>query len=403
MKVILRAIALSVLAACAEREAPAPAPEEGPQKMVSDAADRANLLNIGYGAGVISRTGELSLDHSAIRAIDGDPISIWTSPPGTHSQTLTFVLPHPARLEGLGARVGISAQVATSEVTFETSVDGTKFVPAGTHRFERKPEDQLFNIPPVAAQYVRVTTKPETAPFNALASVHARGTFTGTSKLQPVAGCWLLNGTAAGFVERGGRIAGAVGTSEPIHLEGWQEEMTYRFAWSRGQGWGYALISISPDGQRLTGIRWFEIPISFNFGDGWFGERQQCTPVVAAGTKIFRPWLRQAGRYPLFTLSENGEGGGLDTIVEVLRLLGNQRMTLRSREMREATPELNLQRSQKRLDAVRAALARRGIDAGRIDFVAVGSGDPDPNVTQPLRLLYSTVSIEIPQSARSAF
>ena len=64
--------------------------------------DGDNLLNLAYGAALVSRTGELNLESSAVNAIDGFSFSSWSSSPGAPEQTLVFALGGPSRIEQLG-------------------------------------------------------------------------------------------------------------------------------------------------------------------------------------------------------------------------------------------------------------------------------------------------------------
>ena len=406
MKKPARAAALLLLVACGEKEQPAQPPRGAPVAVVvADVAERTNLFNIAHGATVISRTAELTLDHSAIRAIDGDPESPWTSPSADPVQTLIFALPAPARIDRLGARIPPFGQMSTRQIKFETSTDGRSFTTVATHSFQRKLEEQFFSIPPTVAQYVRVTTLVGGTAHAAISSLHARGSFTSTPVLQPVTGCWSVNGFPAAFAEQNGRLSGSVGATNPIQLDGGREGLAYRFTWARGSEWGHALATVSPDGSKLTGIQWHEEGIAYNFGASWFGDRQLCLrPAGSPNSVVMKTWLRRAGRYPLYAFDDMNGAAGVEIIAEVLRGLRNQRMKIVAHEFREATPEQNRRRAAARLDVVRDTLVRGGLDVSRIDFEALGTDRPHADViTQSMRLLYSVLEIEIPQAARSNF
>lgn len=405
MKKVSTLAALLFTVSCTE-PTPAPPPPGAPVHVVlSDAAERTNLFNIAHGASVISRTAELTLDHSAILVIDGDPATLWTSPEKDQIQTLTFALPAPAKIVKLGARLTRLAHIWTPQIRFETSADGRNFSTAAIHTFERKDDDQLFDIPPTVAQVVRLTTLQGGTVFSAISSLHARGEFTSRPSLQPLAGCWTVNGLPAAFAEQDGHVWGTIGTTDPIRIEGGREGLVYRFAWSREPAWGIAMVTISPDGQNLTGIKWFELASAHAIGDSWFGDRTPCSaPRVPMPDGVARNWLRQSGRYPLYAIDEEKSERAVATISAVLRALRGQRMKLIAREFREATPELNRKRAGERMDRLRAILTGSGIDAATIDFEVLGADRPAMNmITESMRVMNSAIEIEIPEPARSSF
>ena len=64
--------AAALLAGCV-RKGPA-APAEAPlEKVADDSAERSSLLELAHGATVTARTGEVMLELSPLRAIDGEP------------------------------------------------------------------------------------------------------------------------------------------------------------------------------------------------------------------------------------------------------------------------------------------------------------------------------------------
>jgi hypothetical protein len=82
-----------VLALLSCKRAPEPAPPAKPAPArISQQEDHSiaetvldidsdNLLNMGYGAALVSRTGEQNLENAAVQAIDGFEYTSWTSPP----------------------------------------------------------------------------------------------------------------------------------------------------------------------------------------------------------------------------------------------------------------------------------------------------------------------------------
>jgi hypothetical protein len=379
------------MAAC--REEPAPQPPPRPPIQRDSPEERVNLLNIGVGASVVSRTAELSLDNSAIRAIDGDVTTPWNSPPDDPQQTLVFGLPAPASIEQFGIRTQPGV-FAVREALIETSMDGKQFNALKMQRFEPSLELQLVPLQPaVTARYIRMTITPtEGLRFATLTSVHARGRFLETPSVPDLAGCWTVNEQPGALTATGGTVERHVG--EPIVLDGGRDGAVYRFAWAQGPQWGHALVTLSPDGRKLSAIKWHEEPIGYNYGESWFGERcgapptrRPAAPKSAAESAALHTFLRRSGRYPLY---------GPDPVPTVAAVLQKvDRIRLVSRDFRG-------QNAQGRLDALRTALQNGGIDISRIDF-AVANEPHQPIENESMRALYSVVEIEIPAAARSAF
>lgn len=401
------------MVALACREQTTPPPPAAPQAAFAEPEEGANLLNIAFGGSVVSRTAELTLDHSAARAIDGDPASGWASPPDDTRQTIVFALAAPARIEKVGVLPYVAPQTTAKTVTFEASADGRSFVTVAAASPQPKPELQLVDIEPVTARYVRVTAGKTDSLYSGFAAVQVRGAFLEEPSVAPLAACWSINGFPASIDSRDGRLAGVLrSSSTPISFEGSAEGAVYRMTWSRGPEAGVALVTLSPDGRNLTGAKWYEEPIPVFYGDSWFGERAACgekgrfvSPMPA--------WIRQRGHYPLYTLQFDRDdhltGGvasdaAVTAIAEAVRRAEKHRVRLASREFREKSPDANLRRSQRRLESLRAALAKQGVEVANIDFQASGSERPYAAIaTESMRVLYSAIDIEVPEAARSLF
>lgn len=371
---------VTALLACREAEKPATPPAPPPRP--PDVSEKGNLLNMAFGASVVSRTAEQSLDNSAVRAIDGDPDSTWTSPPADNNQTIVFALPAPARIEQVGAQTPSRKSFAVTKMRFEASSDGKTFTTIAEPQLASSEEPQLFPITPVTASYLRVTTTEAPGLFAMLQSVHARGTYASQPAAQPIAGCWKINGKRAEFIEENGRIRGVIGDENPIVLQGGVDGALYRLIWTRGPEWGFAAITISPDGKHLTGIKWHEEPLGWTFGESWFGERcsgrQAPSPLVP---DISNEFMQRARRLPMY-------GGDADLDV-VMRLLSEgKRVKLVARDYRGVPQE-------PKLNALRDALQKRGADLSRVDFVALGDKKPRyPTENELMRSLYGVVEIE---------
>jgi hypothetical protein len=376
-------LVLLLIAACRDRPAePAHEPPQPPY----DAAEQGNLLNIALGASVVSRTAEATLDAAATRAIDGDPTSTWQSPPSDPNQTIVFSFAAPTRIEQIGAHTPPTQWVHVKRLRVETSLDGANFTPLAEPEFTMKDEVQLFPVTPTVASYVRVTTVETTGDFAVLYSVHARGSAGKVERIPPIAGCWSINGEEAWFEEKDGAIRGRIGR---IALEGDLEGPLYRFIWVDEPYWGYAALTMAPDGKHLSGIKWHEQPVNFGYGTSWFGERRSgCSgaPPLFEGVDKPSPSKRffvRGKRYPLFSERLAAE--------LAMELLGEgKRIRLVSREYRAGR-----EAAQERVDAFRELLRTRGADLSRVDVTVAGADKPrHPIETEVMRSLYGVVEIE---------
>jgi hypothetical protein len=404
-------VVLLLLIACRE-EAPAPAPEARPAVPSPIEEERGNLLNIGYGAAVVSRTGELTLDHSALRAIDGDPASHWSSPPSDPQQTLLFSLAAPARVDQIGLQIPQRPTITTRALRVETSADGVNFVPV--KNVQPTPTDQIqwFGASVPSVRYLKVSVIEGGSTYASLQSIHVKGEWLQPPAVAPIEDCWSVNEMKGSFAERDGRVAGWL-DSEPdkTQLDGGRLGAVYRFAWARGPQWGVALVTLSPDGTRLSGLKWHEVVGSVSFGGSWFGERRTCRASGMQPDLVVDTFLRQAGWYPLFSLhfddrdvlSEARSEGGLRIIENILMGLPSQRCRIIAREHHEDTPEANRRRAETRLRTLRDVLTKRGLDLTRVEFAPVGADEPPDVMPEAMRLLKGVVVIQIAGDGRSTF
>ena len=411
MRLLRFTVVLLFLLACRE-EAPAPAGQPEPVAPSPIQAERANLLNIGYGAAVVSRTAELTLDHSALRAIDGDPVSYWSSPPQDPQQTLLFSLAAPARVDQIGLHIPARTAITTRALRIETSADGVTFNPVEGIQPTLTDQIQWFDAPVSSAQYIKVSVTEGGSTFASIQSIHLKGEWLRTPAVAPIEDCWAVNEMNGSFAERDGRVAGWLDSApETTQLDGGRLGAIYRFAWARGPHWGVALVTLSPDGSRLSGLRWHEVVGSVSFGGSWFGERRPCRAAGMQPDLVVNTFLRQAGWYPLYSLhfddrdvlSEEISEGGLRIIENIVRGLTSQRCRIIAREHHEGTPEANLRRSETRLRTLRDALTKRGLDLTRVEFAPVGADEPPDVMPEAMRLLKGVVVIQIAGDGRSTF
>jgi hypothetical protein len=361
-------VALVALAACRRATPPPPPTTPHPTAAASptDDAERGSLIDIANGATVISRTGETFLGVAADAAIDGENGTFWQNPPHDLPQSIVFGLPARSRIERVGIRSS-KPEFTANHVQFESSLDGLSWHPLTTISAKVEQEAQWADVTPADAAYLRVTALDGRASNDVrLHSIMARGAELEPPRLGPIKGCWSLNGSPAVFERRGGRILGAVSLGgQPIYLDGGGNGRVYRFVWIRGNDFGLAMMTVSPDGKHLTGLVWHEEPIPLFRADTWFGEPAPCG-ALHPRDDVPQALLRRTGRYSVF--GDYFPPG--DRIV--------------AHEFREATPEKNKERARQELERL------------HVTGVAAGSEAPrQPPTTDAMRLIYSSVDVEI--------
>ena len=367
------------LLACREN-APAPAAENAPAPPVTIPAtpdnDVDNSLNLMYGATVVSRTGELHLETSAIHTNDGYVETTWTSVPGVPEETLVFSMLAPTRLQRVGVSTNRKGDDLMESVAFDTSMDGKTWTELATLKTERTDQRQFVDVKPTVAHYLRVRTiDPAGRYYVRLRGVHAIGEEVAPPRTPSFTGCWKINGELAYLVQDGARISGRIASDPPGSIEGGTDNRAGMIMWMRGPTTGYAVITRSPDGQHLSGLTSYE-EVDKNIGEGWFAERCSSELTSAAPPGALPELFARAKRLSLYGLAFDGndrliEDLSAPTLEQVTSLLAAspQRFRIVARELRYS-PEENRRRAEARLQAVRAALSKRGVDLSRIDFVS---------------------------------
>lgn len=374
-------VCLLVLPACrkAEEPPPQPAPQKQTEQDDPGSLENDNLLNIVFGAAVVDRSDELSYEASVAHALDGTRRTPWVSAPGG-KQTAILSLAAPTRITRVGASVINDRGNAPAAILFETSLDGTTWTRAVEARLKHDDRlPQLFDIAPVVARYLRVSAI-EPAYQSHILSLIANGTETAPVTQPSIEGCWEINSTVpARFVRAGARITGTIG---PMVVDGGTDGRVYRLMWLEKMMWGYAAVSISADGQHLSGVRWHEEVNPKNSGDGWIGKRVPCEQTIAINTaKVVDDIIRRATVWRLYGVRLDAQdkivaaesANALDLAARVIREHPNHRFRIVAREFRESTEEKNRARCNAKLEAIREALTARGTDLARIDFVVAGS------------------------------
>lgn len=365
-----------------------------------DDSERGNLLDIASGASVVFRTGELTLDQSAVRAIDGDPQTSWNSPPNDFRQTIVFALPAIARVDAAGIKTPRAPVFRVAAVQFDSSIDGVNFTPLLRPQLADSENVQLFPVPPRDLLYLRVTTLDAKGPYTKLDSVLLHGKYLQPIRQQPIDGCWSINGFAASFATDRGRITGTIGGDHPMSFDGGSDGLVYRFIWTSGPDYGFGAIDTAPDRKHLSGLRWYVEPIQFSSAESWFGERTKCSGPAQRPADAAIQFLRRAKRFPLYGLHFDANGAvdqsqsaaTLDMIAAMARA---KRHRLVSREFRMPDAAANKQTARRRLDSLRAVLQKRGVDPNRFDWIAIGSDAPPRAIqTEIQRVLYGVVELQ---------
>ncbi len=398
------AIALGLLAliACSREVPPASPSSPSPGEPVS-LVESESILNMARGASVVSRTGELTLEQTPARLIDGETDSTWTTPPNDVQQSATFSLPARARITAVGIATFNRRAYAVRKLRFESSLDGVTFKPLLTQVLREAEIVQLKEVPATDLQYIRLIIDESHGASGTLSTLHVRGSFLAPPSLPPIAGCWSVNGSASRIVEERGTVRGTITRDSTLRMEGGSEHLVYRFAWADGPQYGLAAVTLTPDGRHLTGMKWHERAEPFTFGQTWFGEQLPgCASPVATSDEIARLWLKRAGWYPLYGLHFDDRdqlivGTSAAALDLIARLLATSaKIQLTAHEMRGASPEANRKQCERRLTSLRDVLTRGGADMRRIGFLPAGSDN------QPLRMpselilgMYSMVDIRV--------
>jgi hypothetical protein len=362
------------------------------EKPPDDSPERANLANLAYGASIVSRTAEATLDASAAQLIDGDPASAWLSPGHDPEQSIVVALPSRSRIEQLGARRPASARAGVREVLVERSLDGVQFEPFTTLQLAASSDYQIATVPPAEAAYLRITTAQPTGSFAQLNSFVARGKAVEPLAPRTLDGCWSVNRiTGASFEQHGNSVSGTIGD---LSLEGGTDGRAFHFVWTRGPQYGMAIVTLTPDSKRLTGIRWYEEAYPLFLGGSWFGERTPCTAHVLPGKAapredVFQLFLKRFGRFPLYGLAFDGQAKLLPGSTPELERLARH-LAANPRTLWNVTGHGD----PRRLASVREALLQQGLDLKNVVFVQAKTTRRE-TFTEPMRVLYGNIDLEI--------
>jgi len=396
---------LLILAAACNRPAPPPPP---PQKVVQSPApaagdarinadpDADNLLNLAYGASVVSRTAESNLEFSALQAIDGLSNTYWSSPPGDPRQTLVYSLPSRSRIE----RLGITAYKPTSprKARFDASLDGRQWREIALMSFDATGGLQVQDVKPFEAGYLRVEILGPDSGYVLLPSIHAIGREVTPPAKRDFQGCWTVNGRTLQLVQHGARLTGVIASDPPAFLDGGTHGPVAMFTWTRGPNHGYAALAMDPGTQTISGLLMYDDIALENSGAAWIGKR--CADALQAQPISASAPSKPGERWAMYGLAfddkeqvlEGLSRSTLDEAAERIRSSPSEHFRVVAHELRSDAPD---RRTAARIASLRTALEKRGVDLTRVEFVAAGSRWVAPPIVSEIqRLLASRVDLE---------
>jgi hypothetical protein len=412
VRLLLSALLLATACSKPAKEQKAAAAQP-PAKIVFTAGEereRGNLLNLSLGAGVVSRTGEATLDSSAVRAIDGAIESGWVTPPSDPVQSVVLALPSLTRVTQVGLESTEKTPLAARALQFELSTDGVTFGSPIVMKPLPKVGTQLQTIPPTDAAFLRVTNLAASGGrYVLLRSLQARGTALAPPAGGNPGGCWSINGQQAVFATNRSAIRGYFGQEHPIFIDGGFDGRVWLFTWTRGVEFGVGGMTVTSDGKHLSGLLWHEealIEPQF-FADAWYG--QPCSasappPPQMATDRVFRHYMDRFHYFPLLGLRFDGEGhlNAEESAATVGILAGlfarnpRLRFSLVSHELRRPARDENAKLAREKLATLATALQQHGLDLRNVRFVPDGSDHPHRQPAFDLaRALYGGVELYV--------
>jgi len=399
-------LALLVIAACSRPAPKHAAPEPEPGKLPTDIInEQSSLLDLTRGATIVSRTGEGMLITSAVNTIDGEIGSFWAPPPHDYPQSTVIALGTSSRIDRVGFRTSADNGYEANHLTFERSSDGVTWQALASMTSRHISEGQWLDIAPADAAYLRVTIVDAKNPNRdvRLRSIFAHGTEIAPRHDPPLDGCWSINGDAAAFAVRGTRATGVLlQGKQPLFFAGGTNGRLWRFNWIRGNDYGFAALTVSPDGKHLSALDWHEEAIPLFRAISWFGERSACA-APSLRDDVPLAVLRRAGHVSMFALQFNATGEllvdasreELQSLAGILRAApGDLRIV--AHEFRQPDARRNKEMAEREIASVRTALTHLGSDLQRVEFLAAGSDAPRQTpASDTARAIYSSVEVEV--------
>jgi F5/8 type C domain len=376
-------------------------PGEDPPRHIDRDGD--NLLNIAYGAALVSRTEELDLDHSGLHAIDGMHTTFWQTPPhGTANHTAVFSFGAPVRVDRVGLISRSTAASTPASVRFSASADARTWREIVTINTKVTGDAQVTKVTPFEANFLRVDTGDPKDTEVEIISFQAFGEEIYPAEVKPFDGCWTVNGERALIVQRGARITGVIGEGKGVTaLDGGTDGRVARVMWMRGPMWGYAAMTISADGRHMSALTFHKNPLTGYSGRAWIGHRCETNQSFEAMPPAH--FVNRAGHWTLNGLAfdereqliETMSRDTLETAAKIIAGATTQRFRITAYEFRHAKDE-NRQRTAARIASLRTALEARGVDLSRVELEAKGDDWP---LAEPVfavqRLLWSRIDLAL--------
>lgn len=404
MKSAFGVLAALLLFGGCEGEKATVAANETPRGVVAPDPEMLNLLD---GVVVTHRTGELQFSNSALHGIDGESVTLWTTPPGDPNQSVTMALPVRTQITGVGVSTGVLAyhDRAAGQVDFEYSTDGTTFQPLQRVTVKARRDNQIFDSRPTEALAIRATIARTMGGGDIadLPEILIRGRELSTHTLSPIDGRWQLNNLTATLAERNGRVYGTIDMNPPMKIEGARDGRLIRYAWVRGREFGVGVLASDPSGRFTSGFWWFREAIQPFFGGPWFGEKKAAGSEGAPTMDVLETSLRDLKTFPLYLLrfDENGRltpesSAGIEMVKQAINRHPSTRFRLVINSVRGSNAEQDLATSQKQSASLSEALTASGVDSSRLEVLPAGRRfSREPTGMPYYILMHSRVELEM--------
>jgi hypothetical protein len=395
--------ALLLFGGCEGDKATVAAPETPKEVFVPD----PEMLNLLDGVVVTHRTGELQFANSALHGIDGESITLWTTPPGDPNQVVTLALPVRTQITGVGVSTGVltTHERAAGKVDFEVSMDGTSFQPLQRVTATARRDNQIFDSRPTEAVAIRATIAGTMAPSDIadLPEILIRGRELSTHTRSSINGRWQLNQLTATLAESNGRVYGSIDMDPPMRIEGAWDGRLIRYAWVRGREFGVGVLATDPSGQFTSGFWWFREAIHPFFGGPWFGEKKGAGSPGPPTMAVIETSLRDLKTFPVYLLrfDENGRltpesSAGIEMVKQAINRHPASKFRLVINRVRGTNAEEDQAISDKQSASLSEALSASGADMRRLEVLPAGRQfSREPTGMPYYILMHSRVDLEM--------
>jgi hypothetical protein len=332
------------------------------------------------GVVAIDRSAELSFRYSALHAIDGDPMTFWTSPPKDLEQWVVYELPTKTTITQVGASAtGLASSASgVATVRFEGSLDGVEFRELATVAIPRKSEAMADSAPSGEVRYLRVTTLGNHGDpvVTRVATFHAKGKEVEPPPPPHFAGRWSVNDETLELSQDGSALFGVIRMDPPMLFYGAVQDRVARLSWSRGNETGIAWLAVNPSSTRLSGFWWWvDDENNPRFGETWYGEKRgEVAKLTTPISQIADVHIRKTGTFPLYGLVFRPEGD-LDAeasrsailfLQQALQTFPKYRVRLEPIACSSWDESRNLEESRERAAKLTSALTSAGLPMDRM-------------------------------------